>query len=290
MATFSTAGYYSLQDYDQDGNFTIANSWNDFDAFFEDADGVLSPGDPLDPSFGDGYSYVGSFQGDLIITDGFNHFLFTEGTPAYPLGTPGTTDTSSPFVFCFATGTAIATPGGAVAVEELAPGDLVLTADRRSVPVTWIGRQTLVTFFLPEARSLVRIAAGALGEGMPSRELCLTGDHALLLDGVLVNAGAIVNGTTIARIPRVELPARFTVFHVETADHDIILAEGVPAETFMDAKGRERFDNHADYVPPPGGARKIEHPAARVTAPRQVPARLLARIAAEVPDGRKAAA
>jgi len=129
----------------------------------------------------------------------------------------------------------------------------------------------------------VRIAAGALGEGLPRRDLVLTGDHALLLEGVLVNAGALVNGTTIARVPRGALPSRFTVYHVETAAHDIILAEGVPAETYMDAKGRARFDNHAEYVPPPGGDRKTEHPAPRVTAPRQVPAAVRARLAGHAP-------
>src|SRR5262245_76415 len=64
---------------------------------------------------------------------------------------------------CFLPGTLIATATGPVAVEDLAIGDRVLTADGREVPVKWLGRQTIVTLFgLPEGRRPVVIAAGAL--------------------------------------------------------------------------------------------------------------------------------
>jgi hypothetical protein len=150
---------------------------------------------------------------------------------------PGSTDLRQETDFaptgnpvCFLPGTAIATPAGEVAVERLAIGDLVTTAQGRAVPVRWIGRQTLSTLFGPPERLMpVRVQAGALGGGLPLRDLVLTADHALLIDGLLINAGALVNGASIDWVPISELGERFTVYHVETEDHDIILAEGAPA-------------------------------------------------------------
>ena len=89
------------------------------------------------------------------------------------------------------------------------------------------------------------IAAGALGKDLPVRDLRVTADHALLIDGVLVQAGALVNGTSIRRIEPAELGERFIVYHIETENHEIVLAEGAPAETFIDNVSRQRFDNYA---------------------------------------------
>ena len=176
---------------------------------------------------------------------------------------------------CFHPATAIATPKGAVAVERIAIGDLVLTADGRAVPVKWLGRQTLAPMF--QRVRLVRIAAGALGAGLPLRDLVVTADHALMIDGLMVTAGALVNGTSITA--ETDLPERITVYHVETEDHDIILAEGAPAETFIDYTGRRAFDNYAEYVALYGEDRALsENPAPRITAARQLPAALKARL------------
>jgi Hint domain len=66
-------------------------------------------------------------------------------------------------VTCFMPGTLIRTPAGDVAVELLEIGDQVLTVDGRSVPVRWIGRQTVSTIFANKDRVLpIRIRAGAL--------------------------------------------------------------------------------------------------------------------------------
>lgn len=187
---------------------------------------------------------------------------------------PFPVDTTTPFFYCFLAGTRIATPTGTVAVEDLAIGSPVLTADGRTVPVKFRGRQTIVAAFGPDpARRPVRILAGALGPGRPARDLRVTADHALLLHGVLVQAGALVNGTTIRRMTGEELGDRYTVFHVETSAHDLILAEGVPAETFVDTVPRRRFDNHAEFAAlygdgPPAIA-EMDRP--RVKSARQLP-------------------
>ncbi|MFM9861335.1 Hint domain-containing protein [Pseudoxanthobacter sp. M-2] len=194
------------------------------------------------------------------------------------------------FTVCFLAGTAIACPGGDRPIEDLAVGDLVLTADGGVRPVRFVGRQTFATLFADPRRTRpIRIAAGALGEGLPLRDLCVSPDHALLVDGVLVQAGALVNGTTIA--PMLDLPERFTYFHVELADHALILAEGVPAETFVNNVTRRRFDNYADYVALYGeGTPTIAEMALpRIKSARQVPRTLRRRLAAAA-GGRSAAA
>ena len=196
-----------------------------------------------------------------------------------PVSIPGTlqVEENATLSVCFAAGTMIGTPAGDAAVEALGLGDLVLTADGRAVPVTWLGRQTLAPRF--SRLRLIRVAAHALGAGLPVRDLTLTADHALLIDGYLINAGALVNGTSIAFVPLSELGDSYTVYHVETERHDVILAEGTPAETYIDYMGRQTFDNYAEYVALYGDARPIiESPLPRITAARHLPAHLQARL------------
>jgi hypothetical protein len=183
-------------------------------------------------------------------------------------------------VNCFLAGTLIAVPTGDVAIEDIAIGDAVLGADGRAVPVRWIGRQTVSTRFrMAERLQPVRVKAGALGGGLPLRDLVLTADHALLVDGLLINAGALVNGACIDWVPLSELGESFTVYHVETEDHDIILAEGTPAETFIDYVGRQAFDNYAEYVALYGEERIIaEMPYPRISTARLLPPALKARL------------
>jgi len=172
---------------------------------------------------------------------------------------------------CFYSGALVATPAGPIAIEMLRPGDLVLTADGRAQPVEWLGRQTISTRFADPTRVLpIRVKAGALGENLPVRDLLLSPDHALLLGGVLIQAGALVNGTTIVR--ETDVPETFVYYHVELADHALILAEGVPAETFVDNVDRMAFDNWAEHEALyPQGKSIPELPYPRAKSARQVP-------------------
>jgi len=191
--------------------------------------------------------------------------------------TTSVTDTG--LVICFFPGTRIATPAGEVAVETLRSGDLVVTTDGDAQPIVWVGRQTVSRVFADPSRVLpIRIVAGALGEDLPVRDLLVSPDHALLIDGVLVHAAALINGSTIRR--EADVPTVFTYFHIELADHALILAEGVPAETFIDNAGRLAFDNWHEHVAArPEGASVAELPLPRAKSQRQVPAAARARIA-----------
>ncbi len=152
------------------------------------------------------------------------------------------------FAFCFGPGTGIATPGGETAVEDLKPGDMVRTADGAVVPVRWVGVRTLFPRLFSLRHGMIRIRAHALGHDRPARDLLVTPDHAILLDGMMVTAGALAGAEGIGWEPRAKAPNTQKVYHVETDRHSLIYANGLPAETFMDTAGRRLFDNHADYV------------------------------------------
>jgi hypothetical protein len=174
-------------------------------------------------------------------------------------------------VVCFMAGTMIRTPDGEVAVETLKRGDLVLCSDGRTIPVSWIGRQTVSTIFGDKNRVLpIRVKAGALGDNVPSRDLLVSPDHALLVESALIQAGALVNGSSIVREHCV--PPIFTYYHVEVDDHSLILAENTPAETFVDNVDRLGFDNWAEHEALyPDGKHVEELPYPRAKSHRQVP-------------------
>ena len=179
---------------------------------------------------------------------------------------------------CFLAGTLIATPGGHRAIETLKAGDLVLTADGMAMPVRWLGRQTVAMRFADPLRvAPIRIRAGAFATNLPVRDLFVSPDHALMVDGVFVQAGALVNGVSITR--ERDLPERFVYFHVELADHSLILAEGVAAETFIDNVDRLAFDNWNEHQAFYDGiAPMAEMPFPRAKGHRQVPQALRARL------------
>ncbi|MEO1140581.1 MAG: Hint domain-containing protein [Pseudomonadota bacterium] len=187
---------------------------------------------------------------------------------------------------CFLTGTLVATPEGERAVENLSIDDLIETTSGDAVKVKWIGRQTMrktVNLDMTETRAPVCIRAGALDVGVPRADLYITADHALLIDDMLVNAGALVNHDTIQFVPLSEMPAEFTYYHIETEAHDVICANGAAAETFIDYAGRQAFDNAAEYEALYGCERIIpEMNRVRISAQRLLPDTLKQRLGIEV--------
>lgn len=254
------------------GTVTDVNDDDEFDA------GEAGPSPALvSPTVYYGTIEIGGLTYPVFQTTDVFAELLIISTTTDPLPTnisPGTINVGAPFPMCFAVGTQIATAAGQCAVEDLVIGDEVLSADGRLVPVKWIGRQTIFpTFNRKAGRGLVRVATGALGAGVPHADLTVTADHALLIDGVLCHAGALVNGSTITNVPSSELGQSYTVYHIETEDHEIILANGAMAETFIDNASRRAFDNFAEFDALYGDVpemQELDYPRAMST--RQVPA------------------
>ena len=148
---------------------------------------------------------------------------------------------------CYCRGTGIATPSGEVAVEHLRASDLVLTASGERRPIRWIGTRAYDNRFVRDDPAIMPIAfaAGSLGGGLPRRELLVSPEHAMFLEGVLVPAKLLVNGATI--VPRTGLPT-IEYFHIELDSHDILLAEGAPSESFVDCDSRTMFQNAGTFA------------------------------------------
>jgi hypothetical protein len=213
---------------------------------------------------------VGAASGIVVQETSSALFFFLTSADNLNTGstiTRGALDTS----VCFMAGTMIRVPDGEVPVESLKRGDLILTSDGRSVPVDWLGIQTVSLVFADKMRVLpIRIRAGALSENTPSRDLLVSPDHALLVEGALIQAGALVNGTSIVR--ETDVPMTFKYYHVEVEDHSLILAENTPAETFVDNVDRLAFDNWSEHEALyPNGKPITELPYPRAKSHRQVP-------------------
>lgn len=147
---------------------------------------------------------------------------------------------------CFVEGSRVTTARGEVAVEDLQVGDVVATAAGGVRPVIWIGsrRVRVATHPIPAEVNPIRIRAHAFGEGLPVRDLRLSPGHAVFVDGVLVPAGHLVNGATIVQ----EDVESVRYFHIELDAHDVLLAEGLACESYLDDGNREVFANSPQHV------------------------------------------
>ncbi len=141
-------------------------------------------------------------------------------------------------VTCFVRGTHILTAAGNRPVEDLRIGDLVMTRDNGAQPIRWIGASAAVAM---GPLAPVCIAQGALGQGMPARDLYVSRQHRMLLQSrvaarmfgsheVLVPA---IKLTVIAGIDEAPCPAPITYFHVLLDRHEIIFAEGAASESLL---------------------------------------------------------
>ena len=147
---------------------------------------------------------------------------------------------------CYCRGTLILTAEGECPVEDLSIGDTLVTAAGPVRPLRWIGRRSFDGRFAAGNVAIlpVVIHAHALADDVPRRDLWVSPDHALFIDGVLIPAKALVNGQSVVQVQTV---SRVDYFHLELDTHDIILAEGAPAETFLEDGNRGQFHNGASY-------------------------------------------
>jgi hypothetical protein len=196
---------------------------------------------------------------------------------------PAETSVATGYAACYAAGTLIATPDGEVAVENLQIGDPVLTASGAARPVTWLGHRRIrfaARSDVPRPHP-IRIRADAFAPGQPKRDLVLSPDHAVFVDGVLIPIRHLVNGATILR----ETVASVAYWHVELASHDILLAEGLPAESYLDTGNRAAFANadvtilKASFERDPGRV-WAEHACAELAEDGPIPHAVSIRLAA----------
>lgn len=181
-------------------------------------------------------------------------------------------------ILCYCAGTRIATPEGFKLVEDLEPGDMVCRADGGITTVQWLGEQTISPKFSHPAKvNPIRFEQGALGDNLPERDLLVSPDHGIAIDGLLINASALVNGRTIRQEREIPLES-FTYYHVETEAHELLLAEGVAAESYLDLPARDRFDNGAERADAPPNANM---PIPRISSRRLVPRQILERLPAQ---------
>ena len=157
--------------------------------------------------------------------------------------------TFSPDVTCYATGTAIRVIRDGdlldVAVENLVIGDVAVTASGAHRAIAWIGSRALdcTTWDDPRQVRPIRIAKDAFGEKRPTRDLFVSPDHALTAttaegEEILVPAFAFLNGATVTQ-PHADT---VTYWHVELdSGHDILLAEGLAAESYLNCGNRGFF-------------------------------------------------
>ena len=155
----------------------------------------------------------------------------------------GTTVTLAP---CFAVGTRIATPAGEVAVEALRIGDRVLSVSGEDVPVRWLGYRRVDCRGHPRPQDVrpVRVRTGAFAPGVPARDLLLSPDHAVFANGSLVPVRYLINGRSIVQ----EAWDGVTYWHVELERHDVLLAEGLACESYLDTGNRGAFANGGTVV------------------------------------------
>jgi hypothetical protein len=144
-------------------------------------------------------------------------------------------------VACFAAGTRIDTRRGAIQVEHLREGDMVLTVSGGCQPIQWIGHRTLDLrrHPAPEQVQPIRIAPHAFGNNRPRQPLLLSPDHAVYAEGVLIPVKYLSNGTTITQLDK----AAVTYYHIELPRHDVVLAQGLPTESYLDTGDRSNFAN-----------------------------------------------
>lgn len=207
----------------------------------------------------DGQSHVETFY--FFNTTGGWHFApgpgseFTVGATlgSYQSHTVGWDYTD---VTCFVRGTMITTDAGPVPVEDLSEGQRVLTVDGRFAELRMLTSRTLEAYELALSDKLrpVRIEAGALGQGLPMRDLYVSRQHRMLVSSKIVARMFGQDEALIAAVKLTELPGIDVVeevseveyFHLIFDQHETVFAEGAPSESlYLGAEAMKTMPDEA---------------------------------------------
>ena len=166
----------------------------------------------------------------------------TDGAPATAAPCQGIT--------CFNSGTMVVTTRGEAAIETLKAGDLILTMhgapDRQ--PVLRVDRSRIDLAGRPDPAALapILIKAGALMRGAPIRDLRVSHGQGILLDGCLVPARLLVNGTTIVQESSRE---GVTYHYLWLQAHGLVIADGALTESSFEDDWQRDFDSGTNISP-----------------------------------------
>lgn len=188
----------------------------------------INGGLPAEPTT---LSYLGADQnGDPAQGDNDSELDFTDAAASYA-------------PICFCAGSLIETDRGPVRVEDLVPGDRLLTLDHGPQPLRWIGRRevTLAETVAHPALLPVRVGAGAMGPALPARDLWLSPQHRVLVRSRIARrmtgaAEALVAVKHLCGLPGIaqaRAPQLVTYLHLRLDRHEVIRAEGLWVETLL---------------------------------------------------------
>jgi Hint domain len=178
----------------------------------------------------------------------------------------------------FCAGTRISTTRGRVRVEKLRLGDEALTVSAGPLPIRWIGQRIYARPFAHTNPNSVpvMIRAGAVDDGVPLRDLCISPLHNVYIDGALIPVSQLVNGTSIVTCEDMD-PIAY--YHIELPGHAVVLAEDMPAESYVDRGDRAMFLSGTSREPGDFGPPSPLMSCARIVHSGPLVDRVRARIA-----------
>jgi len=146
---------------------------------------------------------------------------------------------------CIAAGTLVRTPSGDVRAEDIWNcGEIVTLRNGQETvePIKWVGQRhvDLKRHARPEQAAPIRIRAGAIAEATPAKDLLVSPEHAIFIDGALVQARSLVNGGSIVQERGTD---EITYYHIELATHGVFFADGLAVESYLDNGDRSFFES-----------------------------------------------